>query len=94
MEWSFNGRIISHDRAFTSLGEENCLLRLQNVTQEDEGVYTCTICNKHGCCSSSARLTVIGELQSNACVFGGGERYMKGLGIFLENRENPAATQD
>ncbi|CAI8043349.1 Kalirin [Geodia barretti] len=60
VEWSHDGKPLTHDRAFTSLGDENCLLRLQNVAQEDEGLYTCTICNKNGCCTSTARLTVIG----------------------------------
>ena len=62
MTWSHNGRTITHDRAFGSLGEENCVLRIQNVTQEDEGMYTCTVCNQYGCCTSRANVTVFGTL--------------------------------
>ena len=52
-----------------SLGDENCLLRLQNVRQEDEGLYTCTVCNEHGCCTSTARLTVIGRLSYTYSIY-------------------------
>ena len=67
MEWSHDGSLLTHDRAFMSLGDENCLLRLQNVTLADEGLYTCTICNEHGCCTSTARLTVIGRV-THMCI--------------------------
>jgi hypothetical protein len=59
VEWSKDGRPLNIDRAFTSLGEESCILRIQMVERDDEGTYTCTVANKMGVVSSSAKVTVM-----------------------------------
>ena len=58
VEWSKDGRPLNIERAFTSLGEESCVLRIQMVELDDEGTYTCTIANEMGVVSSSAKVTV------------------------------------
>ena len=57
--WSKDGLPLNSDRAVTSLGAESCVLRLQMVARDDEGTYTCTVANKKGEVSSSAKVTVI-----------------------------------
>lgn len=59
VEWSKDGLPLNIDRAFTSLGEESCILRIQMVERDDEGTYTCTVANKMGVVSSSAKVTVM-----------------------------------
>ena len=59
VEWSKDGLPLNIDRAFTSLGEESCVLRIQMVERDDEGTNTCTVANKKGEVSSSAKVTVI-----------------------------------
>ena len=59
VEWSKDGLPLNIDRAFTSLGEESCVLRIQMVERDDEGIYTCTVANKKGVVSSSAKVTVM-----------------------------------
>lgn len=45
--------------AFTSLGEESCVLRINMVERTDEGMYTCTVANKKGVAYSTATVTVM-----------------------------------
>ena len=59
VEWTRDGEPLNIDRAFTSLGEESCVLRINMVEMGDEGTYTCTVTNKKGVASSSAKLTVM-----------------------------------
>ncbi|XP_027001975.2 vascular endothelial growth factor receptor 2 [Tachysurus fulvidraco] len=42
------------------LGPSNRFLTIQRVKKEDSGLYTCTACNKQGCSSIQAQLTVEG----------------------------------
>ncbi|XP_060773450.1 vascular endothelial growth factor receptor 2 isoform X2 [Neoarius graeffei] len=42
------------------LAQSNRILTIQRVKKEDSGLYTCTACNKQGCVSSQAHLTVEG----------------------------------
>lgn len=58
-QWSHNGTLLTIDRAFTSFAEEKCVLRINEVTPEDDGEYICTIANAEGVASSAARLCVI-----------------------------------
>ncbi len=60
VEWQHNGNPLKREKAFTSSGK-TCLLKIQEVSPCDEGVYTCrlTLPNKEGA-SSTARLTVLG----------------------------------
>ncbi len=61
VEWSHNGTALNIDRAFTSIGEESCVLRIKGVEQGDGGLYTCTVTNPQGVATSSAKVVVIGE---------------------------------
>ncbi len=59
--WSHDGIPLSIDRAFTNVGDKICVLKINDVQSNDEGVYVCTISNKMGVVSSEARITVLGE---------------------------------
>lgn len=43
------------------LAQSNRILTIQRVKKEDSGLYICTACNKQGCDSIQAQLTVEGN---------------------------------
>lgn len=59
VEWTKDGEPLNIDRAFTNIGEEMCVLRINMVERSDEGFYTCTVSNKKGEAYSCARVTVM-----------------------------------
>lgn len=61
VDWSHDGAIVTIDRAFSNFGEENCVLRINDVAVSDDGSYTCTVSNSEGAASSTAKLCVISK---------------------------------
>ncbi len=61
VEWSHDGARLTIDRAFSSFGEEKCVLRINEVEEGDDGTYTCTVTNSEGVATSTAQLCVISE---------------------------------
>ena len=61
VEWTRNHQPVNIERAFTNFGGESCVIRIKSVQASDEGMYTCTIWNKHGVATTSAHLTVLSE---------------------------------
>ena len=61
VEWRHNGLPLTIDRAFASVGEESCVLRVNDVEERDGGEYMCSVTNEMGVATSSARLTVLSE---------------------------------
>lgn len=60
VEWEFNGKPLTRDKAFISSGK-SCVLKIQEVSPSDEGVYTCVVALPSGSvASSSSKLTVLG----------------------------------
>lgn len=51
------------------LAQSNRILTIQRVKKEDSGIYMCTACNKQGCDSSQAQLTVEGNFFCCYCMY-------------------------
>ena len=62
--WTKNG---SSEIPNTVLSQENTVLRISQVSWEDEGIYACTATNLLGSVTSSAYLAVHGKCIVNSC---------------------------
>ena len=60
VQWLHDGHPLTIDRGFTSEGQ-TCVLKINDVHLEDEGVFTCVVRTPRGSSSCCAKLTVLGR---------------------------------
>ncbi|XP_068148828.1 fibroblast growth factor receptor homolog 2 [Drosophila tropicalis] len=66
ISWTRNNNTLN--RRFGGILQKKWMLRIQDVTTEDNGLYTCTVCNSKGCIRFEFNVCVIERVRSSPII--------------------------